>query len=317
MIKIEGLVKYYGKFKAVDGLSMEIPDGSVFGFVGPNGAGKTTTMKIMAGLLAASGGKITIDDVDIIENPQYIGDKVGYMPDFFGTYDNLRADEYLEFYAGMYKIPKEKQPQLIDDLLELVDLTEKKYDYVDGLSRGMKQRLCLARSLVHDPALLILDEPASGLDPRARFEMKEILKQLKNMGKTVIISSHILPELAEMCTHVGIMDHGSVVATGSINEIMQNMQKERAISIKTLDNSGMEEIQNMLLEMPFVSDTSVNTDEIVFNYRGSEDSLAQLLKDIVNKDIPVLSFAEKQGNLEDIFMELTGGETDEQDKKNA
>lgn len=307
MIKIEGLIKYYGKFKAVDGIDMVIEDGSVFGFVGPNGAGKTTTMKIMAGLLPASGGKITIDDVDIIKNPQFIGDKVGYMPDFFGTYDNLRADEYLEFYAGMYKIPLDQQPQLIDNLLELVDLTDKKYEYVESLSRGMKQRLCLARSLVHDPSLLILDEPASGLDPRARFEMKEILKQLKTMGKTVIISSHILPELAEMCTHVGIIDHGKVVATGAINDIMASMQKERIFSIKTIENAAMDEIRNTLLELPFISNISLNTDEVLFNYHGDDDSLARLLRDLVIKEIPVLSFAEKQGNLEDVFMELTGG----------
>ena len=295
MIQIENLTKYYGKFKAVDGLTLEIPDGSVFGFVGPNGAGKTTTMKIMAGLLSASGGRITIDGVDIIEHPEFIGDKVGYMPDFFGAYDNLRADEYLEFYAGMYKVPADEQPRLIDDLLELVDLTEKKYAYVDSLSRGMKQRLCLARSLVHDPALLILDEPASGLDPRARFEMKEILKQLKDLGKTVIISSHILPELAEMCTHVGIIDHGVVKATGSINEIMQNMQKEQVFSIKTMENQGFDRIREILLELPFTSDISVHTDEVVFSYRGDKEELSRLVGNIVAKGIPLVSFAEKAG----------------------
>ncbi len=308
MISIENLTKFYGKFKAVDGLTLEIPDGSVFGFVGPNGAGKTTTMKIITGLLSASGGKVTIDGVDIIEHPEFIGDKVGYMPDFFGTYDNLRADEYLEFYAGMYKVPPDEIPQLVDDLLELVDLTDKKYAYVDSLSRGMKQRLCLARSLVHDPSLLILDEPASGLDPRARFEMKEILKQLKNMGKTVIISSHILPELAEMCTHVGIIDHGVVKSYGSISEIMQNMQKERVFSIKTLGNTGFEEINSLLLELPYTENISVNTDEITFSFRGDEDSLARFVKDVAAKGIPMVGFTEKQGNLEDIFMELTGDE---------
>lgn len=308
MIKIDHLTKYYGKFKAVDCLTMDIPDGSIFGFVGPNGAGKTTTMKIMAGLMTASGGKIEIDGVDIIEHPQYIGDKVGYMPDFFGTYDNLRADEYLDFYAGMYKIPPENRPQLIDDLLELVDLSDKKFDYVDGLSRGMKQRLCLARSLVHDPSLLILDEPASGLDPRARFEMKEILKQLKTLGKTVIISSHILPELAEMCTHVGIIDHGVVKAVGAINDIMKDMQKETTISVKTIGNADLDKVHEMLLEIPYITGISQNTDEVVFKYMGDQDSLAQMMRDMISRGIPVISFAEKEGNLEDIFMELTGGD---------
>ena len=211
MPEIYELNKKYGKFTALDSLSMNITENSIFGFVGPNGAGKTTTMKIMAGLLKADSGSIFVNGEDILKNPKSIREKIGYMPDFFGVYDDLKVTEYMDFYAGMYYIPYADRPELIDNLLEIVDLSNKKDSYVDGLSRGMKQRLCLARSLIHDPDLLILDEPASGLDPRARVEMKEILKRLREMGKTIIISSHILPELAEMCSEVGIIDQGKLV----------------------------------------------------------------------------------------------------------
>ena len=209
MIEVCHLVKRYGKFTAVDDLSFQIPDGCVFGFVGPNGAGKTTTMRIMAGLLRQDGGEILYDGREMTTDSRFLKETVGYMPDFFGVYDNLKVKEYMDFFAGTYAIPYRDRPALIGDLLELVDLTQKEDAYVDSLSRGMKQRLCLARSLIHDPKLLILDEPASGLDPRARVEMKEILKALGDMGKTILISSHILPELAEMCGRIGIIDHGT------------------------------------------------------------------------------------------------------------
>ena len=210
MLEIKNLVKKYGKFTAVNDLNLTVPESSIFGFVGPNGAGKTTTMKIMSGLLKATSGNVMIDGIDVTKKPRALKENIGYMPDFFGVYDDLKVMEYMDFYAGTYYIPYEQREELINNLLEIVDLSHKKEDYVDGLSRGMKQRLCLARSLIHDPKLLILDEPASGLDPRARVEMKEVLKQLQTMGKTIIISSHILPELAEMCTEVGIIDQGHI-----------------------------------------------------------------------------------------------------------
>ena len=224
MPEILELNKKYGKVTALDSLSMNITENSIFGFVGPNGAGKTTTMKIMAGLLKADSGGIYINGEDILKNPKSIRDKIGYMPDFFGVYDDLKVSEYMDFYAGTYYIPYAERGTLIDNLLEVVDLTDKKDTYVDSLSRGMKQRLCLARSLIHDPDLIILDEPASGLDPRARVEMKEILKELREMGKTIIVSSHILPELAEMCSEIGIIDHGKLVTQGTVNEIMNRIK---------------------------------------------------------------------------------------------
>ena len=209
MLKIDSLTKNYGSFPALKGLSLEIPDGALHGFVGPNGAGKTTTMRILATLMKPTSGTAYVDGTDVVKDGQAARKLVGYMPDFFGVYDSLKCWEYLDFYARCYRIGASERKRMTRQLLELVQLEEKENEYVDALSRGMKQRLCLARSLIHDPKLLILDEPASGMDPRARAEMKGILRTLREMGKTVLISSHILPELAEMCDSLTILDHGS------------------------------------------------------------------------------------------------------------
>ncbi len=306
MLEITNLVKKYGNFTAVDNLSLKVNKGSIYGFVGPNGAGKTTTMKIISGLLSATSGSVKIDGVEVSDNPKALRDKIGYMPDFFGVYDNLRVSEYMDFYAGTYYIPYKDRESLIDNLLELVDLSHKKDSYVDSLSRGMKQRLCLARSLIHDPQLLILDEPASGLDPRARVEMKEILRQLRDMGKTIIISSHILPELAEMCTEIGIIDKGKLSAQGTVAEIMRKLSKKRFINVKVLENK--EKLIKILSEIPYISDITENTDDVEFAFDGGDVKLAEFLRYIVSEEVPVVSFKEKEGNLEEIFMTITGGE---------
>ena len=285
-------MKKYGKFTAVDDLNLTIPESSIFGFVGPNGAGKTTTMKIMSGLLKATDGSVMIDGVDVTKNPKALKEHIGYMPDFFGVYDDLKVSEYMDFYAGTYYIPYEQREDLINNLLEIVDLSHKKDAYVDGLSRGMKQRLCLARSLIHDPKLLILDEPASGLDPRARVEMKEVLKQLQTMGKTIIISSHILPELAEMCTEVGIIDKGHIVVQGTVQEIMKQMTKVRRIQIRPLEN--MTALMKLLEEQPIVEDVIENTFDVEFSYQGEDKELAGLLKQIILADIELVYFKEKE-----------------------
>lgn len=308
MLKIEGLVKRYGRFTAVDHLDMEVNKGSIYGFVGPNGAGKTTTMKIMAGLLSADEGSVYIDGMNVSEDIDALKDKIGYMPDFFGVYNDLRVDEYMDFYAGTYYIPYEQRKDIIDNLLELVDLKDKRNFYVDSLSRGMKQRLCLARSLIHDPEILILDEPASGLDPRARVEMKEVLKQLRTLDKTIIISSHILPELAEMCTEIGIINRGRLIDSGSVNEIMRHISKERIIDIKVLE--GTEKAVKILEQLPEVTDIRENTFDVSFGCSGSDEMLSQVLSKLVSAGVPVISFTEREGNLEDIFMKLTGGEED-------
>src|SRR5205807_7533650 len=214
VISVEALRKQYGGQAALRGLELNVPRGEIFGFVGPNGAGKTTTIRILATLVLADSGAAAIGGIPVADDPHGVRELVGYMPDFFGVYDRLTAHEYLEFYAACHGVPHRRRRGVARELLELVDLGDRADDQVDTLSRGMKQRLCLARALVHDPSVLLLDEPASGLDPRARVEMREILKELQTMGKTIVISSHILPELTELCTMIGIIDQGRIRATG-------------------------------------------------------------------------------------------------------
>ena len=304
MVEIRHLFKDYGRFRAVNDLNLIIPDGSIFGLVGPNGAGKTTTMNIMSGLLTATAGNILINGVDVIYNPIALREKIGFMPDFFGVYDNLKVWEYMDFFEGAYGVPYGDRKELTANLLEIVDLSAKLDEYVDTLSRGMKQRLCLARCLVHDPDVLILDEPASGLDPRARIELKEILKQLRQMGKTIIISSHILTELSEMCSEVGIINNGHVVASGNVNDIMRSMRRKRSVYIKPLSMDGA--LARLLEQMPMVLDIIENVSDIEINFDGEDEDLAEIIKRIISEGIPLLGFREKEGNLEEVFMELTG-----------
>lgn len=304
MLQINKLCKRYGKFQALNNLDLSIPKGEVFGFIGPNGAGKTTTMKIICGLLSATSGEVYVDGIDAIKNKKEIKRKIGYMPDFFGVYDNLKAMEYMEFYASMYGIVGDGARKTCRELMALVNLSDKEDAYVDGLSRGMKQRLCLARCLVHNPELLILDEPASGLDPRARFEVKEILKNLSSMKKTIIISSHILPELAEMCTSIGVMERGHLVINGSIDDILMNAKGSSPLHIQIVDNQ--ETAIRLLKENPAVEKLSIRNDEIIVSYMGTEQDEANLLKQLILNDVAVSGFVREQGNLENIFIELTG-----------
>lgn len=304
MIEIKGLSKKYGKFTALEPLNLQIDKGCVFGFVGQNGAGKSTTFSILATLLAPTSGTATINGADIIKQPKEVRKQLGYMPDFFGVYDQLKAEEYLDFYGASYGIPARQREKLIPQLLELVNLSHKRKDYVDLLSRGMKQRLCLARSLIHDPSVLILDEPASGLDPRARIEMREILKELKSMGKTILISSHILPELAEMCDVIGILDQGKLVAQGTVSAIQQQLQSEKIISVKTFD---VPKTVAFLEENPRITKLEVLEDEktIQFLFKGADEEQVALLKTAILKEIPIISLSEMESNLEDVFMEIT------------
>ncbi|MEA5016016.1 MAG: ABC transporter ATP-binding protein [Candidatus Limiplasma sp.] len=308
MLQLEGLTRYYGHFLALDHLNMTIGDGELHGFVGPNGAGKTTTMKILATLLRPSEGTATLNGVEVGKNPKQIRRMMGYMPDFFGVYDKLKAWEYLDFYARCYGFGYNERMHMIDSLLELVNLQDKREAYVDVLSRGMKQRLCLARALIHDPSLLILDEPASGMDPRARAEMKQILRTLKDMGKTVLISSHILPELSEMCDSLTIIDHGKLVFSGSVEELEGHMSGHAPIRLRLLereDASVAEEAVRLLKQLPGVS--SINQEEptllsLVFD--GTDQEVAELLARLTAQ-LPVLDFHRQPMNLEKVFMEVT------------
>lgn len=305
MIEINGLKKHFGTFQALKGIDLSIKKGSVFGFVGPNGAGKSTTMSILATLMLPSAGTAKVDGLDVTDYPHEVRKKIGYMPDFFGVYDQLKTDEYLHFYGGSYGIPRKEREQLIPQLLELVNLSDKRDAYVDSLSRGMKQRLCLARCLVHDPELLILDEPASGLDPRARIEMREILKELKSMGKTIIISSHILPELAEMVDEIGVIEHGEMIAVGNINQIQQQLMAKRQLSIKLSDRH--DELKQFLNDQPFVQGVFVDGETLEVQFAGQDSEQAALLRNIISAGFDVISYQEAQTDLEDIFLAITRG----------
>jgi len=306
VIKVEGLRKIYGKTEALKGVSFEIEQGSIFGFVGPNGAGKTTTLKILATLMVPTEGKAYIDGVDVTKHPKKVRSLMGYMPDFFGVYERIKVTEYLDFYASCYGIPKGKRKSIIADLLELTDLSIKADAYVDSLSRGMKQRLCLARSLVHDPKVLLLDEPASGLDPRARVEMRELLRELKNMGKSIIISSHILPELAELCTEVGIIESGELIAVGSVDDITAQLQQEKLIQVKVLEKISV--ARAMIEENQWVVAVNETADGVLqVRFSGDGEEQQKLLRTLVLAELPVLSFAESSNSLEDLFMQITKG----------
>ncbi|AVK82936.1 ABC transporter ATP-binding protein [Lysinibacillus sp. B2A1] len=307
MIEIRDLTKRYGSFTALDHLNLTLEEGVVFGFVGANGAGKSTTFSILATLLSPTSGDALINGKSVIKESKEVRKQIGYMPDFFGVYDQLKVDEYLDFYGASYGIGVAERKVLIPQLLELVNLTSKRFEYVDLLSRGMKQRLCLARALIHDPKVLILDEPASGLDPRARVEMRDILRNLKSMGKTILISSHILPELAEMCDEIGVIDNGKLIAHGNVSSIQAQLQGEKRIVIKVTDR--VNEVRAFLEEDPLVSSIDVidNRLEIAFNYRGTDADQVALLKKAMLANLPIYALREEEKDLEDVFMAITKG----------
>lgn len=311
MLVTNELTRAYGSFVALDHLNMTIGDGELHGFVGPNGAGKTTTMRILATLLKPNSGTATLDGVDVVNNPKQMHRLMGYMPDFFGVYDRLKAWEYLDFYARCYGFGYRERMHMIDNLLELVNLGEKRDSYVDVLSRGMKQRLCLARALIHDPKLLILDEPASGMDPRARAEMKNILRTLKSMGKTVLISSHILPELSEMCDALTIIDHGKLVFSGTVEALGEHMNGNAPVVIRLAGDAGMETVQRataLIRQQPGVTGVGREAENtLTVALEGGDAEAAQLLR-ALSASVPVVDFHRAPLNLEKVFMEVTKDE---------
>ncbi|MBD5554035.1 MAG: ABC transporter ATP-binding protein [Roseburia sp.] len=306
MLQINHLYKNYGKFQAVNNLTLHIPQGDLFGFVGPNGAGKTTTIRMVCGLMQPSAGSIVINGVDVMTHQREIKKQIGYVPDFFGVYDNLKVKEYMDFYGSMYRMGSREIERIADDLLELVNLSDKKEVFVDTLSRGMKQRLCVARALIHNPALLILDEPNSGLDPRARVEMKELLLNLKSMGKTIVISSHILSELSEMCNSIGIMDHGNLVTAGRIEDIMEGVFGSNQMVI-TLDE-GRDVAVRIANEHAKVKVDSVGEHEIRLSHTMTRQEIAKLVGTMIENDVVVTGFHKQEENLETLFMRVTGND---------
>ncbi|MBE2200121.1 MAG: ABC transporter ATP-binding protein [Anaerolinea sp.] len=311
IIETQGLTKEYGELIALNELNLQIDEGAVFGFIGPNGAGKTTTMRILTTLLKPTSGKAWVAGCSVSDDPRGVRRAIGYMPDFFGVYEDMKVWEYLDFFAACYEVPTAARSGMVDDLLTLVDLQHKKEAFVETLSRGMKQRLCLARTLTHDPQILILDEPASGLDPRARIEIRELLRELKNMGKTIFFSSHILSEVADICTSIGIIEAGRLIAYGDMEEMKKQLRAHRLIQIQVLGE--ITPLQEFLLSQPHVQSIATGADvdlppnAVRIDFSGDDAALSQLLANIVGHRLPVLSFNEETGDLEDVFLQVTQG----------
>ena len=319
IVVTRGLVKRYQGTVAVAGLDLNVGAGEIFGLVGPNGAGKTTTLRILATLLRATSGHAEVAGIDVLRNPDAARRVLGFMPDVFGVYDDMKVWEYLDFFARCYSVPAARRAGMIAELLEIVGLADKRAAYVETLSRGMRQRLCLAHTLVHDPAVLILDEPASGLDPRARVEMREILRELRSMGKTILVSSHILPELAEMCTGVGIIDRGRLLRSGSIGEIERSLRATALLRIDLLgDEAALAAARDWLGTDPRVGDIQVPADageggsrlEVPFD--GDAEAQAALLAGMVEAGHRVSGFSHATSDLEEIFLKVTGQQDDQE-----
>ena len=304
MLEIKDLVKSYKNVKALNSLNLEIAEGELFGFVGPNGAGKTTTIKILAGLLRPDSGTVRIDGQQMTCGAVELKDKIGYVPDYFGVYDNVRVFEYLEFYAAAYGITGLVARRRYMELLDMVGLNGREESYVDSLSRGMKQRLGVARALVHNPRLLILDEPASGLDPRTRQEFITMLKEINQCGKTILISSHILSELSEMCTDIGIIEHGQMVLRGSLLDILAMVNSSNPLEMQVYQR--LPEAVAFLRGHPLITHVTIDGNRIVAGFSGGQMEEAHLLKQMIEAGILVGSFHRRQGGLESAFMQITG-----------
>ena len=305
IIETKQLTKRYNSFEALKGIDLVIEEGDIYGFIGPNGAGKTTTIRILSTLLEPTSGQAFVDGISVMDDPYAIKKVVGYMPDSFGVYDGMRLREYLDFFGAAYKIPAKKRRAIIEDVLELTDLTGRADDYVSAFSRGMKQRCCLAKTLIHDPKVLLLDEPASGLDPRARIEIRELLKTLRDMGKTILISSHILSELGDMCNKIAIIEHGEFLASGKFKEILAGIRQTRAVKLTVL--GGADEAAAILERNPGILNIDRSGNEFHMESNLPQEELAKLLGELVAKGVKVLFFAEDEGTLEDVFLRVTKG----------
>lgn len=305
MIELFEFGKDYGDFTAVGSLTLKIEAGEMYGFIGPNGAGKSTTIRFLATLLKATRGDATVNGFSVSSDPMSVRHSIGYMPDDFGVYDGMKVWEFLDFFAVAYKIGRTQRKQVIMDVLELLDLAHKRDDFVNGLSRGMKQRLCLAKTLVHDPPVLILDEPTSGLDPRARIEVKALLKELRRMGKTVLISSHILSELADCCSSIGIIERGQLLMTGPMDSVYRQIRRNRMVDIRF--NDKIEAGVSILRSCPELRDIEIQGDRVLVELEADETQLAQIMARLVGEGIPLRSFNDKEPTLEDVFMMVTKG----------
>lgn len=314
IVEMRNLNKSFGRRKAVDDFSLTIEKGEIFGLVGPNGAGKTTTMRMLVTLLKPDSGGIEVGGYSVHEDPHMVRSLIGFMPDNFGVYGEMTVQEYLDFFGACYGISAPQRARLINDLLELVDISHRRDDMVDTLSRGLKQRLGIARVLIHDPSLLILDEPASGLDPRARIEIRELLMEIARLGKTILFSSHILADVAELCSRVGIMESGKLVALGTLDQLHQRLMPHRLVHVATLNTVPAADAQAALATLPGILNVRpregfIRTDWIMLEaeFVGDDAALQTLLAQMLAKGLPVVHFSEETQDLEEVFMRATRG----------
>lgn len=305
MIELRRLHRFFGTTRAVNDVSFEVPRGEVFGFIGPNGAGKTTSMRILATLELPTYGDAFVDGFSCINDPDRVRRRLGFMPDYFGTYSDVNCYEYLDFFARSYGLAGRQRHQALKHTMGFTKLDELAHKPIRGLSKGMKQRLCLGRAMIHDPAVLILDEPANGLDPRARIELREMIRELAAHGKSVLVSSHILTELAEMCDRVGIIERGQLLAVGTVEEIQREQQPHREVKVRVL--GGAEGARAWLAAHTDINDVSLNGEELRFSHTGDRDSEVVLLKEMILADFRVAEFASHSQSLEDVFMAVTKG----------
>jgi ABC-2 type transport system ATP-binding protein len=307
MIETHDLTKMYGELYALNRLNLTLQQGDVYGFIGPNGAGKTTTMRILATLLNPSWGEATVCGYSIYTGSKEIRRVIGYMPDFFGVYDDMKVIEYLEFFASAYRIKGAARRKICEEVLELVDLTYKRDALVTSLSRGMTQRLGLARTLLHDPAVLLLDEPASGLDPRARIEMRALLKELRNMGKTILVSSHILPELADICNKIGIIEQGCLLVNGEVSDVMKQVRTDIVLNIAVAER--MTDAAGLLENQPEVDTVQDKNGVLIVKLNEGVNQYGFLANRLIEQGYELTLFKEDEINLETAFMHLTKGIT--------
>lgn len=305
LIELRKLHRYFGTTRAVQDMSFEVYPGEVFGYIGPNGAGKTTSMRILATLDEPTSGDAFVDGFSVIDDPDRVRRRLGFMPDYFGTYQNVDVREYLDFFARAYGLHGKERLLAIDEVMEFTLLDQLAHKPIDGLSKGMKQRLCLGRTMIHNPGVLILDEPAAGLDPRARIELREMISQLAEQGKAVLISSHILTELAEICDRVAIIEQGQLCAFGTVAEISAMTEAASRVRLRTMGDE--QPLLGWLDQRDDVSDVFVDAGVVMLTHDGDEENQAKLLREMVQAGFDILEFSSKQQSLEDVFLHVTEG----------
>ena len=307
MIEVKNLRKEFDDLVAVDDLTLTIPSGEIYGLIGPNGAGKTTTIRVVCGLLEPTQGEVRVAGVDVLCEPELVRQHIGYLSDFFSVYEDLKVWEYLDYFARAYKMPETEIPQRVTEVIAQAGLEVKRDSLIHGLSRGMKQRLGIARAMIHRPKVLLLDEPASGLDPKARIELRNLLRSVRDAGSTILISSHILTELEGLCTSLGIMEKGRLVRSGKIEDVISAGAHSRAIHLQWLGDAALP-IQESLAKSVSVSDVKLNANEGQFRFSGSDDDLSHLLAELVARGVRILSFREVKQTVEEMYMKLSSHE---------